>query len=54
MTNLKEIRLQMKYTQAEIAEVIEMEQTHYSKYELGKHELGIDKYKNLPSFTISQ
>lgn len=40
----------MKYTQADIAEIIETTQNHYSAYELGKHELGIDKYKKLAVF----
>ena len=50
MNNLKLIRKEMGYTQTEIADFLEMEQTHYSKYELEKHILSIDRYKQLAVF----
>ena len=37
-------------TQAQIAEVIGIKQSDYSKYELGKHMMGIDKYQILARF----
>lgn len=50
MHYLKKIRKEYGYTQADIAEILDMEQTHYSKYELGKIMMGIDKYKKLAVF----
>ena len=40
----------MKYTQQQIADFLEMQQNHYSAYELGKNKLGIDRYMQLATF----
>ena len=37
-------------TQAEIAKILGTKQSDYSKYELGKHMMGIDKYIALAKF----
>lgn len=50
MTNLKKVSCELGYTQTEIAEIIETEQTHYSAYELEKYIMGIDKYIKLALF----
>lgn len=50
MNNLRKTRMNFGYTQVDIADILEMEQTHYSTYELEKHQLGIDKYKKLAVF----
>lgn len=47
---LKDMREDRDLTQAEIAEVIGTKQSDYSKYELGKHMMGIDKYIALAKF----
>ena len=47
---LKDIREDRELTQAQIAEVIGTKQSDYSKYELGKHMMGIDKYIILAKF----
>lgn len=49
-TNLKQIRNQLGFSQKEIADILDMEQTHYSKYELEKIKMGIDKYIKLALF----
>ncbi|MBQ8357509.1 MAG: helix-turn-helix transcriptional regulator [Clostridia bacterium] len=41
---LKDIREDRDLTQKDIASVLGIQQTHYSKYELGKQKMGIDKY----------
>ncbi len=41
---LKDIREDRDLSQAEVAQVLGIQQTHYSKYELGKQKMGIDKY----------
>ena len=48
--NLKEIREDRDFTQKQIADVLGIEQTNYSKYELGKNMMGIDKYMLLAKF----
>lgn len=50
MNNLKLIRKEMGYTQTEIADFLEMEQTYYSRIELNKHTLQIDRYMKLAVF----
>ena len=41
---LKDLREDHDLTQAQIAKILCIEQTAYSRYELGKHMMGIDKY----------
>ena len=48
--HLKEIREDRDFTQKQIADVLRIEQTNYSKYELGKNMMGIDKYMLLAKF----
>lgn len=48
--NLKKIREDRDLTQKQISEVLGIEQTNYSKYELGKNMMGIDKYMALAKF----
>ena len=50
MNNLREARKALGYTQCDIAEILTTEQTHYSKYELERNQMGIDKYKQLALF----
>lgn len=50
MNRLKDIREDHDLTQVEMAEIIGISQTLYSRYELGKHQLGIDKYIKLALF----
>ena len=38
------------WTQAEIAKLLDICQSDYSKYELGKHMMGIDKYIKLATY----
>ena len=47
---LKDIREDKDLSQAEVAKVLGIQQTHYSKYELGKQKMGIDKYIILAKF----
>lgn len=47
MTNPRITREACKKTQQQIADYLEMEQTHYSKYELEKRTMPIDRYKKL-------
>ena len=48
--NLKKIREDRDLTQKQISEILGIEQTNYSKYELGKNMMGIDKYMILAKF----
>ena len=48
--NLKKIREDRDLTQKQISEILGIEQTNYSKYELGKNMMGIDKYMTLAKF----
>ena len=41
---LKDVREDRDLSQKEIAEILKIRQSDYSKYELGKHMMGIDKY----------
>lgn len=50
MNNLRKVRSEMHYTQMQIAEILDMEQTQYSRYELDKHEVPISRYKQLAVF----
>lgn len=50
MNNLKVTRKELGYTQTEIAEILNTEQTHYSKYELERNMMRIDKYMKLAVF----
>ncbi len=47
---LKDIREDNDKSQAEIAEVLQIQQTQYSRYELGKQMMGIDKYIKLAKY----
>lgn len=47
MNRLKELRQKNNYTQVEIAELLEMEQANYSKYERGVKQLGIKTIKRI-------
>ena len=44
---LKEYRTKNKYTQAQIAEILETTQQHYQLYESSKHPLPIEYYIKL-------
>ncbi len=50
MNRMKDIREDMDLTQVEVAKVLGIQQTHYSKYEKGKQMMGIDKYMKLALF----
>ena len=41
LQNLRKIRMERKYSQEDIAEVLETTQQHYSKYEIGEHEIPV-------------
>ena len=47
---LRDLREDRDLTQADIAKVLNIAQSDYSKYELGKHMMGIDKYIILANF----
>ena len=47
---LRDLREDKDLTQAEIAKLLDICQSDYSKYELGKHMMGIDKYIKLARF----
>ena len=47
---LKDIREDNELKQEEIAKVLGIQQTHYSRYERGKCMMGIDKYIKLAKF----
>jgi transcriptional regulator with XRE-family HTH domain len=48
--NLKKIREDRDLTQKQVSMILGIEQTNYSKYELGKNMMGIDKYITLAKF----
>ena len=48
--NLKKIREDRDLTQKQVSGILGIEQTNYSKYELGKNMMGIDKYMVLAKF----
>ncbi len=47
---LKDMREDRDLSQKEIADILGILQSDYSKYELGKHMMGIDKYMKLAQF----
>ena len=47
---LKDLRNDRDLKQEDIAEYLKISQTLYSRYELGKHMMGIDKYIELAKF----
>lgn len=47
---LRDIREDRDLTQEQIAKILEIKQTQYSRYELGKQMMGIDKYITLALF----
>ena len=47
---LKDIREDADEQQTKIAEILEINQTQYSRYELGKNMMGIDKYIKLAKY----
>lgn len=47
MIHLRDARKACKKTQQQIADYLEIEQTHYSAYELEKNKLSIDRYMQL-------
>ena len=47
---LRDLREDKDLTQAEISKLLDICQSDYSKYELGKHMMGIDKYIKLARF----
>ena len=47
---IKDIREDRDLTQQQVAEILEIKQTQYSRYELGKQMMGIDKYIKLAQF----
>ena len=47
---IRDLREDRDLKQQEIAELLEIRQSDYSKYELGKHMMGIDKYIKLAKF----
>lgn len=47
---IRDIREDNDIKQLEIAEMLNIKQSDYSKYELGKHMMGIDKYIKLAKY----
>ena len=47
---LRDLREDRNLKQKDIADLLGIEQTNYSRYELGKYMLGIDKYIILAQF----
>ena len=47
---LRDLREDSDKTQAEIADVLQIQQSQYSRYELGKQMMGIDKYIALAKY----
>jgi len=47
---LRDVREDRDLTQTEIAQILNIKQSDYSKYELGKHMMGIDKYVTLAKY----
>ena len=50
MNRLKDMREDRDLSQKEVADILGILQSDYSKYELGKHSMGIDKYIKLAKF----
>jgi len=49
-SRLKEIRLQMKFTQRQIATEIEISETQYQNYEYGKKEPTLSNFEKLCNY----
>ena len=47
---IRDLREDRDLKQQDIAELLEIRQSDYSMYELGKHMMGIDKYIKLAKF----
>ena len=47
---LRDMQEDRDMSQKDIAKLLEISQSDYSKYELGKHMMGIDKYIKLAKF----
>ena len=47
---IKDLREDMDLNQTQIANYLGIKQTHYSRYELGKQTMTIDKYMKLAQF----
>jgi len=47
---LRDMREDRDLSQKEVADILGISQSDYSKYELGKHMMGIDKYIKLSKF----
>lgn len=47
---LKDLREDADKTQKEIAKILQMDQSNYSKYEKSKNMMGIDKYITLAKY----
>ena len=47
---LRDMREDHDLKQSDVAEILQIKQTLYSRYELGKHMMGIDKYIKLAEF----
>lgn len=47
---IKDMREDRDLTQQQVAEILEIKQTQYSRYELGKQMMGVDKYIKLAQF----
>ena len=50
MDRIKEIREERKISQKELAEYLDMEQQHYSRYETGKVKVNVEMVKKLAVF----
>ena len=48
--NLKKIRKERRYSQEDIAEVLQMTQQQYSRYEVGTHEIPVRHVVTLCKF----
>lgn len=47
---IRDLREDKDLKQKDVADFLEISQSDYSKYELGKHMMGIDKYIKLAKF----
>ena len=47
MDRIKEIRIENGFTQKEVAQHLNMEQTHYSRYETGKVKVNVEIVKEI-------
>lgn len=47
---IKDLREDRDLKQEQVAEILKIKQTQYSRYELGKQMMGIDKYIKLAKF----